>query len=111
MNTAPRDPNDVPALLGTSNVDGTTVTIFADPVTHRLLVDSTGGSSTNFVDNEVVAGGGTAWTLAQTPVTGSQHIYANGQRLTPTVDYTITGAAITTVSSWTAGTLLADYRF
>lgn len=43
--TAPRDANQVPALLGTSNTDGTTVTIYADPVTHRLLVDtSTTGS-------------------------------------------------------------------
>lgn len=43
---AGRDQNDVPSLLGVSNVDGkSTVKIYADPVTHRLLVDS-GGSGT-----------------------------------------------------------------
>lgn len=67
-------------------------------------------SSTAFIDNEVVAGSGTAWTLGTVPVANSQHIYANGQRLTPIVDYTIAGAVITTVFSWSAGTVLADYR-
>jgi hypothetical protein len=38
---APRDENEVPALLGVSNVDQeTTVPIYADPITHALLVDS-----------------------------------------------------------------------
>jgi len=41
-NNARRDENDVPTLLGVSNVDEeTTVPIYADPVTHALLVDST----------------------------------------------------------------------
>lgn len=40
---ASRDQNSVPTLLGVSNVDGSTpVTIYADPVTHRLLVDLAG---------------------------------------------------------------------
>lgn len=68
------------------------------------------GSGT-FVDNEIVSGTGTAWTLAGTPIPGSEHIYANGQRLIPGgVDYTITGATITTIITFATGTLLADYR-
>ncbi len=44
---AGRDANDVPSLLGVSNVDGkSTVKIYADPITHRLLVDDGGGGST-----------------------------------------------------------------
>lgn len=39
--TAPRDENQVPALLATSSVDGTTVKLFADPTTHRLLTQNT----------------------------------------------------------------------
>lgn len=36
---ASRDENDVPSLLGVSNVDEeTTVPIYADPVTHALLI-------------------------------------------------------------------------
>lgn len=41
MAQAPRDQNRVPALLGTSSADGVTpVTVYADPVTHRLLVST-----------------------------------------------------------------------
>lgn len=67
--------------------------------------------SASFVDNEVVSGSGTTFTLAATPVAGSEHVFANGQRLTPGgVDYTIAGAVITTITSWSTGTILADYR-
>jgi len=45
MANAYRDQNSVPTLIASSNVDGQTpVRVYADPVTHRLLVD-TGGSS------------------------------------------------------------------
>lgn len=106
------DDNEKPVMGGTSSIDNTTIINSAyDPVTRRLLVSGTGGSS-NFVDNEVVAGSGTTFTLATVPVLNSQHIYANGQRLTPGgVDYTITGAVMTMLTSWVAGTVLADYRF
>lgn len=74
-----------------------------------------GGSSTSTtitsVFNEVVSGSGTSWTLGIAPATGDERIYVNGQRLTPTVDYTITGAHITTLLSWVAGTMLADYTY
>jgi hypothetical protein len=37
--TAKRDDNDVPSLLAVSNVDEeTTVPIYADPVTHAIIV-------------------------------------------------------------------------
>ena len=69
------------------------------------------GASANFVYNEVVAGSGTSFTLANTPVAGSQALYALGQRLTLTVDYTISGANIILVNSLLAASLLADYQF
>lgn len=71
---------------------------------------SISGASNSFVDNEVVSGSGTTFTLANTPIVGSQHVYANGQRLTPTADYTIAAAVITMVSSWATGAVLCDYR-
>ncbi len=38
------DANHVPTLQGVSSVDGhTTVNVYADPSTHRLLVDATAG--------------------------------------------------------------------
>lgn len=67
-------------------------------------------SSSNFVDNEIVSGSGTSFTLSATPILGSEHIFAARQRLYPTTDYTIAGAVITTVLSWAAGDLLADFR-
>lgn len=106
---ATRDGNRIPVAMGQSNADATqTLPILCDHVTGRVLVDATGSSGTA-VYNEVVSGSGTSWTLANTPTTGTLLLYANGQRLTPIVDYSITGATITTVLSWSAGTLLADY--
>jgi hypothetical protein len=63
------------------------------------------------IENEVVQGNGTAWSLAFAPVPNSVALYASGIRLTPGVgnDYTISGIAITTVGTYAAGTLLADY--
>lgn len=38
---AQRDDNDVPSLLGVSNVDEeTTVPIYADPVLHAIIVEN-----------------------------------------------------------------------
>jgi hypothetical protein len=75
-----------------------------------VLISGGGGSSPNFTDSEVVSGLGTSFTLANTPIVGSVHLYARGQRLTPVTDYSITGTAITTVRTWLTGNLLADYR-
>lgn len=70
------------------------------------------GPSATFVDNEIVSGTGTAWTLANTPVAGSVQLYGNGQYLTPGAgnDYTISGKNITTTNSFTTGTIVAFYR-
>lgn len=99
--------------MAISSTDGVTpVIVWADPVTHRLLTTASGGGGSTFVNNEIVSGSGTSWTLAQTPLSGVQHIYAEGQRLTPGAgnDYTITGTAITTANPFSAGALLADYQ-
>jgi hypothetical protein len=64
------------------------------------------------VENEVVSGSGTSWTLANTPIAGSVKLYA-GTRLilgaSPN-DYTISGTNITTTNSYPAGSIIADYR-
>lgn len=47
MANASHDQNHVPSLLGASCADGKTpVNIYADPATHRLLVNATGGGGT-----------------------------------------------------------------
>jgi len=80
--------------------------------THEMMHGgSAGNTGTTSVYNEVVAGSDTSWTLTHTPSTGTLQLYANGQRLIETVDFTISGSSITTISSWTSGTLLADYQY
>lgn len=106
------DQNSKGSLTAVSSVDNKTIVrLVADPLTGRLLVDLSGGGSNTFVYNEVVSGSANTFTLAHTPITGLYAVYANGQRLTPTVDYSISGAVITTVDSWSTGTVLADYQF
>lgn len=91
-------------------ITGATVQVRGDTayVTGIIGTGGTGGGDNNV--NEVVSGSGTSWTLANTPTDSTKvKLYVNGQRLTPTVDYSITGTAITTVLSWASGTLIADY--
>lgn len=75
---------------------------------HSFYNANTAGSGIP-VDNEIVSGSGTSFTLANVPTVGPA-LYALGQRLFPITDYTISGANITTVNSWLAGQLLADYE-
>lgn len=104
-----RDGSRAPIATGQSNTDSTqTLPFKIDSVTGRVLVDSSSASGTA-VYSEVVSGSGTSWTLANTPNAGTLLLYANGQRLAVTTDYTLSGATITTLTSWALGTLLADY--
>ena len=91
-------------------IAGTNVTISPSGGTGAVTVNATGGSTLSFIDNEIVSGSGTSYTLANTPVIGTVHLYARGQRLTPSVDFTISGASISTTDTWSAGDLLADYQ-
>jgi len=77
----------------------------------RWIPYTPASSGSTSVYNEVVAGSATTFTLANTPDTDTLRLYANGQRLTPTTDYSLTGAVITTVSSWSANAITADYNY
>ena len=108
-----QDDNGYPVMGGVSSADATQVkNSVIDSVTGRLKVDASGATGT-FVTNEVVAGSGTTFTLANTPISGSQAVYGNGQRLTPGAgkNYTISTATLTMANSYSAGTVLADYRY
>jgi len=72
-----------------------------------------GGSSSSATNvwGEVVAGSGTTFTLAYAPDSGTVRVYARGQRIAVTSDYTISDATITTVLSWSAGDIVADYEY
>jgi len=96
MANAQRDQNSVPTLLGVSNADGSTpIAIYADPTTHRLLVDLPGGTGTVTSVSVVTANGfaGSVATATTTPAI--------------TLSTTITGILKgngTAISAATAGT-------
>lgn len=94
---------------GTTVSPGTNITLVPNP-DGTTTINATGGGG-KFIYNEEVAGSGTAWTLAHSPINNSLQLFANGQRLMPTVDYSVSGDVITTVLSWDTGTLLADYQY
>jgi hypothetical protein len=75
-----------------------------------------GGGASGFVDGETptgaINGSNLAYTLAGTPSPGtSLHLYANGVRLRPTTDYSVSGTGITMVAALQTGDWFrADYR-
>lgn len=98
MSQAKRDQNFVPTLLGVSNADGTTpVIIYADPTTHRLLVDIAGGGVTELTATGTVNGINTQFTFIQQP----SYIVADGAW------YKAQDNNGNTQWSWNAGTLTA----
>lgn len=79
-------------------------------ITQKMITDL--GAIGTPVENEQLSGSGTSWTLANTPIAGSVKLYAGSARIFPGVgnDYTISGTSITTIASYPAGALWADYR-
>lgn len=68
------------------------------------------GTANKFVYNEILGGSGQAFTFATTPIAGLYTIYARGQKLIPTTDYTVTGANVSTTDTFSANDLMADYQ-
>lgn len=105
MSNAARDENSVPTLIGVSNADGTTpVKIYADPTTHRLLVDLSGSGSisgpVSSTDNAIVRWNGTSGDTIQ----DSNIIIDDSDNITGAANITATGA---TLSGLTASELVA----
>ena len=100
--------------LCTANQGGTLNTT---AITWQQIPTTAGLSNTNFVDKEIpsgsINGSNTAFTLSNTPVAGSEHVYLNGvlQESGAGNDYTISGANITLLSSPLTGEKLrVTYR-
>ena len=82
-------------------------------------ISSTSPAAANFADSEIVSGSGTSWTLANTPASGCVPILVvqlsgfGGITLLEgfTPGFTISGANITTTSSYSSGALCAWYRY
>jgi hypothetical protein len=100
--------------LCTSNQGGT---INSTAITFQQIPTSAGLTNTNFVDKEIpsgtINGSNTAFTLANTPVAGSEHGYLNGVLMESGSgnDYTISGASITMLTAPLTGEKLRfSYR-
>lgn len=82
MAQAYRDENDVPTLIASSNADGQTpVRLYADPTTHRLLVDLPGGTGLQSeTPTGTVNGSNVTFTTTNTPkfVIADGNIYVSG---------------------------------
>jgi hypothetical protein len=101
--------------LCTSNQGGTLNTT---AITWQQIPTSAGLTNSNFADKETpsgsINGSNVTFTLANTPVSGSEHLYLNGQLLESGAgnDYTISSATITMASAPGSGERLkASYRF
>lgn len=93
--------------------DGTVAT---DAVNKGQLDAAVAGvvTVTRFVYSEILAGtingSNTVFTTAFSPVAGTLQVHKNGQRLTPTADYSVTGSTVTFVKAPKGmDVLLVDY--
>lgn len=100
--------------LCTSNSGGTLGTT---AITWQSIPTTAGLSNTNFVDKESpsgsINGSNTTFTLANTPIAGSEHVYLNGvlQDSGAGNDYTISGSTITYLTAPLTGEKLrVSYR-
>ena len=111
-------PGSVAFTLATVNANvgtfGNASTVPVITVNSKGLVTAVSTSSiySNMIVGELVAGSGTTWNLANTPISGSEEIFARGQLLTAGAgnDYVLSGNVITTANSFSAGDLKANYR-
>jgi hypothetical protein len=101
--------------LCTSNAGGTLNTT---AITWQQIPTSAGLTNSNFADKETpsgsINGSNVTFTLANTPVSGSEHLFLNGQLLESGAgnDYTISSATITMATAPASGERLkASYRF
>jgi len=121
--------NEVPGAfvaveVGTANADSIWLgsadaggTLNTTAITWMQIPTTAGLLNTNFVDNETPSGSvngvNVTFTLANTPVAGSEHVYLNGllQESGASTDYTISGATITYLTApLTGDKLRVSYR-
>jgi hypothetical protein len=103
MANASIDQNFTRTLLAVSSTDGTTpVTLYADPTTHRLLVDLADISSHFKTDQYTSTASQVQFTASQTPLQ-TEYVTVNGLIQTPTTDYSISGSTLTLASGIPAG--------
>jgi hypothetical protein len=98
MANAKHDENSIATLIAVSSADNSTpVRLWADPVTHRLLVDLAGGGVVELTATGTVDGSNQVFTFVEKPsYIVSDHAW-----------YKETNSTGTTNWSWNAGTMEA----
>lgn len=99
-------------------LSGTTITFSFAPESATVIYAfyRTSDGSTSFADAETptgsVNGSNTAFTLANTPVSGSLMLFLGGSVQTKDVDYSLSGTSITFTSApYSGAVLIAWYRY
>jgi hypothetical protein len=88
------DKNFTRSLLGVSSVDGTsTVKVYADPTTHRLLVDATGAIGASFQTDTFTSTNNQTTFVPSKTVVYDNGFYVNGSRQSPATNYSIIGGS------------------
>lgn len=92
------DANSRESLTAVSNSDGKTIVrLWADPITHRLLVDLSGGGGGTLTWYDVsgtIDGSNVTFTIPVSPASGIILVLARQMQM-DTIDYSVTGSTIT----------------
>lgn len=106
MANASRDQNFVPTLLAVSSADNSTpVKLWADPTTHRLLVDLTSISSLFQTDTFTSTNNQTVFSASAT-VAYTVYLSVNGSIQTPSSDYSVSSNTATLASGIPSGNIV-----
>src|SRR5258708_7014111 len=97
VENASRDQNDVPTLLAVSSSDGISpVKVYADPTTHRLKVDLSGGGGTGtwYDVSGTINSVNVTFTIPVTPSSDFILVLVNQTQMLG-IDYTVVADTIT----------------
>lgn len=99
MAQASRDQNNVPTLLAASSIDGTPVVVYANPTTHRLLIDNANTTGISSINGDTTS----AQTIALDNTSG------NVPTLTTVAGATKINISANTTDIWVDGNRVDSY--
>jgi hypothetical protein len=91
-----------------------TVNMSTSPPTITAVINGTGNFSDSETPSGTINGSNVTFTLINQPLSGTLHLFLDGLRMKPSLDYTISGSTITFLSGVVpeiGATIVADYRY
>ena len=102
--TGPQGPQGIQGIQGPKGDKGDTGATGANAVGANSII-------TSEIPTGLINGSNVTYTLVNSPITGTTKLYLNGQRLTYTTDYILSGNTITFVTApFTGDTVFVDYE-